>query len=379
MINKKYYSTLHINSIIGGCRRAPKLFIPKTEQDFNLLKVPNMKCNLRSTEIKVSVNKWLPLCDLDFSDPTNLRFKHSTNAEMLNILERKYNFYSKLVFANQIWGQKVNGTWNGMIGNVVYQKSDIAVCGLTRTTQRMLDVSFTNFVFDDVIIFFMESPGIAKRNWMFLKPFKLDVWLTLALSFASLSFLLYLISPSNDRINLNLFGMLINQSILKNEKCFATIIRLLIGIWILVAFILTNTYSSSFYSILTIPVYEKTINTIRDLATAAIHDTHYILTWPNSSYTSIFTKADPSNKPFYEIGKHIIRNNRVQVQDEEHQFKLLEQDSRNIIISSLSYLNKWNLKMVKKPLHFGNEIVSMLFTGIVMSKRSPLKMPFNFM
>ena len=73
------------------------------------------------------------------------------------------------------------------------------------------------------------------------------------------------------------------------------------------ALILTNCYSSSFYSILTIPAYESTINSLEDLEKAANSDTYNMITWKDSSYLSELIYAQKDQRLYYALGQHIKR------------------------------------------------------------------------
>lgn len=86
-----------------------------------------------------------------------------------------------------------------------------------------------------------------------------------------------------------------------------TIARIIFCCWMLSSLILSNCYSSSFYSLLTLPEYSDTIDSLADLEEAAVHDTHNIVTWKDSSYLSEFMYATNSNRLNYAIGQHINR------------------------------------------------------------------------
>lgn len=80
--------------------------------------------NNRISSIKLvlclSSTQWQPFCDLDRTVPGVTKFKFSMESELLSVLQAQYNFSSNLLFANDIWGAYVNGTWTGLIGDVYY-------------------------------------------------------------------------------------------------------------------------------------------------------------------------------------------------------------------------------------------------------------------
>jgi len=83
--------------------------------------------------------------------------------------------------------------------------------------------------------------------------------------------------------------------------------RLIYAVWMLSVLILANCYTTLLYSMLTIPEYAPSIDTLEDLETAAKTDSHYILTWSGSSYLSQLIYAEPENHFYYTVGQHINR------------------------------------------------------------------------
>ena len=41
--------------------------------------------------------------------------------ELLNYMKQFFNFQYKIVDCNQVWGNYINGTWTGVIGEVFYE------------------------------------------------------------------------------------------------------------------------------------------------------------------------------------------------------------------------------------------------------------------
>ena len=160
------------------------------------------------------------------------------------------------------------------------------------------------------------------------------------------------------------------------------------------ALLLTNLYSSSFYSLLTIPLSSPTIETLADLEKAAASsDDYQILTWANSSIlVSLFQAADTPDDPDLRVlsalGAHIRRHQQKGQQqlftDEVQQFRLIEKTAWQnwppvVILTSRTYLN---VKFRKRKLFsavpkVGAENLITYFTGMVFPKRSPLTKPFD--
>ena len=77
--------------------------------------------------------------------------------------------------------------------------------------------------------------------------------------------------------------------------------------WIIFTMILSIAYSTRFYSMLTMPTYEKPINTIDDLMDALDGGRHQIINLARSSYFEYFLCSDESNKLFDKIRQNIIK------------------------------------------------------------------------
>lgn len=66
------------------------------------------------------------------------------------------------------------------------------------------------------------------------------------------------------------------------------------------------------------------------------------------------------------------------ISTEVEQYNKIEKNPRVVVISSRTYFNlKHGKKLYKNKLHIGKENIATFFTGVVFSKRSPLKSAFN--
>nr|QLI62105.1 ionotropic receptor 75q1 [Streltzoviella insularis] len=76
------------------------------------------------------------------------------------------------------WGYYINGTWNGMIGDVVSGKADLAGSVMFITRQR---IDFLDYLIHPspglTVKFLFREPPLSYQYNLFLLPFKLNVWL----------------------------------------------------------------------------------------------------------------------------------------------------------------------------------------------------------
>ena len=61
----------------------------------------------------------MPFCKISQNKNGTISAEYSMEIQILKILEVKYNFKSKLLDAKQMWGTLVNGTWNGMVAQIL--------------------------------------------------------------------------------------------------------------------------------------------------------------------------------------------------------------------------------------------------------------------
>lgn len=155
--------------------------------------------------------------------------------------------------------------------------------------------------------------------------------------------------------------------------------RILYTSWLLFALIFTSTYSSVFYSYLTVHDSHSPIDTLEDLEKAARTDSHFVLSMNNSAYVTQFLNAPVENVFAHTVGEHIRRSQRPMVTNQADLLRLAEEDPRNIVITGRSYLTEKLIEKSRKSLHISSENIGSHWTGMILPKGSPLRRPFNVM
>lgn len=75
------------------------------------------------------------------------------------------------------WGVEIgNGSWNGMIGEVMREKIDFAAAGFSITAARQMVVDFSAPFFRDQSVILMKLPEGNDKLRLYLKPFRWEVW-----------------------------------------------------------------------------------------------------------------------------------------------------------------------------------------------------------
>ncbi|RVE50832.1 hypothetical protein evm_004581 [Chilo suppressalis] len=102
----------------------------------------------------------------------------------------EYEFYR---VDHDSYGNQIPGTdkWNGMMGDLIEHKADLAICDLTINSERNNIVDFsTPFMTLGISMLFREPDPEPPDMFSFLLPLDLDVWLYLATTYIIVSFVL---------------------------------------------------------------------------------------------------------------------------------------------------------------------------------------------
>ncbi|KAK4297158.1 hypothetical protein Pmani_030406 [Petrolisthes manimaculis] len=210
-------------------------------------------------------------------------------AEISNILG--FNFSIKIADDGQHgkFDAKLN-RWNGMIGELLSQKADLAIGDLTITYEREQEVDFTMPWMNLGITILYRKPTKQPPNlFSFLSPLSLDVWLYMATAYLGVSLLLFVLarlSPyewiassfscrdQEDRTLENQYslinslwftmGSLLQQGTEQQPKAMST--RIVAGIWWFFTLIMISSYTANLAAFLTVERMESPIESAEDLA-----------------------------------------------------------------------------------------------------------------
>ncbi|KAK0060625.1 glutamate receptor 3 [Biomphalaria pfeifferi] len=115
--------------------------------------------------------------------------------DLIEALARSELFEYQVYLADD-YGDKneTDGTWNGIIGQLISQERDIAVAPLTITQDRERVVDFTKPFMDTGISIMIKKPDKTKPGvFSFMDPLDTRVWLCIAIGFLAVSFVLYFV------------------------------------------------------------------------------------------------------------------------------------------------------------------------------------------
>nr|CAH8827832.1 unnamed protein product [Trichobilharzia regenti] len=175
------------------------------------------------------------------------------------------------------------GKWDGLIGDLVYKKADLAVASFTITYDRERVIDFTTpFMSLSLSVIIQKSnsdPGLQ-----FTAPLSNEVWLSVGIAYFVVSLTLFLIgrvSPNEWYARHPCYPTIQNQFTLRNSFWFtagslmqqssdiiprATSTRIIGGIWWFFILIMTSSYTANLAAFLTIDRMQADIESVEDLA-----------------------------------------------------------------------------------------------------------------
>ncbi|XP_061916200.1 glutamate receptor ionotropic, kainate 4 [Entelurus aequoreus] len=207
--------------------------------------------------------------------------------ELADILKFKYRI--RLVGDGLYGVPGANGTWAGMVGELISRKADLAVAGLTITAEREKVIDFSKpFMTLGISIMYRVHLGRRPGYFSFLDPFSPGVWLFMLLAYLAVSCVLFLVARLTPYEWYNphpcLKGrcnLLINQYSLGNSLWFpvggfmqqgstiaprALSTRCVSGVWWAFTLIIVSSYTANLAAFLTVQRMEVPIESVDDLA-----------------------------------------------------------------------------------------------------------------
>ncbi|RXN23890.1 glutamate receptor kainate 4 isoform X1 [Labeo rohita] len=207
--------------------------------------------------------------------------------ELADILKFKYRI--RLVGDGVYGVPGANGTWTGMVGELISRKADLAVAALTITAEREKVIDFSKpFMTLGISIMYRVHIGRRPGYFSFLDPFSPGVWLFMLLAYLAVSCVLFLVARLTPYEWYNphpcLKGrcsLLINQYSLGNSFWFpvggfmqqgstiaprALSTRCVSGVWWAFTLIIISSYTANLAAFLTVQRMEVPIESVDDLA-----------------------------------------------------------------------------------------------------------------
>ena len=208
-------------------------------------------------------------------------------SEIAEIL--KFNYTFKWVDDGAYgFRNKETGEWNGLMGELLAQKADLAITDLTITYEREQAVDFSMpFMNLGISILYKKPQKKPPDLFSFLSPLSLDVWIYTAAAYLGVSILLFILarfSPyewDNPHPCTEEAEVLVNEFSLCNSMWFtigslmqqgsdispkAISTRMVAGMWWFFTLIMISSYTANLAAFLTVERMESPIESAEDLA-----------------------------------------------------------------------------------------------------------------
>ncbi|RVW32061.1 Glutamate receptor 2.8 [Vitis vinifera] len=166
---------------------------------------------------------------------------------------------------------KQAGDYNDLIYQVYLQKYDAVVGDTTILANRSLYVDFTLPYTDSGLSMVVPTIDKRKKNaWVFLKPLTWDLWVTSFCFFVFTGFVIWVLEhrvnkdfrgPRSHQVGHYLLVFILNIE----ERIVSNLARIVMIIWFFVVLILTQSYTASLASMLTVQQLNPTITDINEL------------------------------------------------------------------------------------------------------------------
>ncbi|GLU09333.1 hypothetical protein SLE2022_261990 [Rubroshorea leprosula] len=166
-------------------------------------------------------------------------------------------------------------TYNNLIDQVVYGNYDAVVGDISIVANRSKYVEYTlPFVQSGVEILVPIRNDVDKNAWVFLKPLSWDLWIASICFFTFLAFVIWVLEhrineefrgPPLHHVGTSFWFSFSTMVFAHREKVLSNPARIVVVIWCIVVFILTQSYTASLTSLLTVQQLQPTVTDVNEL------------------------------------------------------------------------------------------------------------------
>ncbi|KAG7492619.1 hypothetical protein MATL_G00017080 [Megalops atlanticus] len=203
---------------------------------------------------------------------------------LAKILGFKYEIYQ--VADSKYGTQLPNGSWNGMIGELINKRADLAVSAITITPERENVVDFSKRYMDYSVGILLRKPEEKINIFSLFAPFDLAVWACIAAAIPVVGVLIFVLSrmqlvrtqnppaphqqaPSSVSNSLHsaiwiVYGAFVQQG--GDSIVSSVALRIVMGSWWLFTLIVCSSYTANLAAYLTVSRMDNTIRTFQDLS-----------------------------------------------------------------------------------------------------------------
>ncbi|CAK9163335.1 unnamed protein product [Ilex paraguariensis] len=170
---------------------------------------------------------------------------------------------------------KSAGTYNDLVYQVYLGKYDAVAGDTTITASRSQYVDFTiPFAESEVSMVVPFKDNESKNAWVFLKPLTWELWVTSFCSFVFIGFVIWVLEhrlnqdfrgPPSHQIGTMFWFSFSTMVFAHKEKMVGNLSRFVVIIWVFVVLILSQSYTASLASMLTVQHLQPTVTDVNEL------------------------------------------------------------------------------------------------------------------
>ncbi|KAK3755334.1 hypothetical protein RRG08_026064 [Elysia crispata] len=282
---------------------------------------PNIKFGFNERLFVITTTPWKPYVYRHKDENGTVSFTGFC-IDMAEELSRTLNFTIRYTEPpDGHWGNDDgNGTWNGMVGQVVRQEVDMIVAPIGITEARDGVIDFTSpFFYDDSAVIF-KKPDPNKSKWRtYIDIFRIEVLLCAFVALLGSCMIIYLLTRGEVRVYGNnrrlfassyigcilyMFGSMLAQG--GRNLPYSLAGRLFLSSWWLFCLIMAGTYSGNLIAVLTVTKDKPPFETLKEMAS---QDDYRFGTLGNSMWSELFkTSPRPEFQAIHTKMKYFYRD-----------------------------------------------------------------------
>ncbi|XP_059658211.1 glutamate receptor 2.7-like [Cornus florida] len=170
---------------------------------------------------------------------------------------------------------KPDGSYNELVQQVFLGIYDAVVGDITVIANRSQFVDYTLPYIESGISLVVPIKDNKRKNaWVFLKPLTWELWLITFCSFVFIGFVIYVLEhrinedfrgPPSHQVGMIFWFSFSTMVFAHKEKVLSNLARFVVIIWVFVVLILTQSYTASLTSMLTVQHLQPTVTNINEL------------------------------------------------------------------------------------------------------------------
>nr|QGW50292.1 ionotropic receptor 8a [Chouioia cunea] len=222
------------------------------------------------------------------------------------------------------FGQKVNGFWNGLVGDLSKGQTDIAVAALTMTSEREEVIDFVAPYFEQSgILIVMRKPVRKASLFKFMTVLRLEVWLSIVGALTLTGVMIWVLdkySPYSARNNKHMYPYPCREFTLKESFWFALTSftpqgggeapkalssRTLVAAYWLFVVLMLATFTANLAAFLTVERMQSPVQSLEQLARQS-RINYSVL--ENSTIHQYFKNMKMAEERLYQVWKEITLN-----------------------------------------------------------------------